>query len=206
MPFLPPPDPGIEISIASIGMSKGLSQTDGMQIVGRGELAFGNVYIGTLAKNLDSPSASGELQFSAGGRFKLKAVEVTAAVAYKRWLDASPGTDKEAAEFNLSASRKMGKVTPRVQLIYSPDDLGSTTYSIYAEAGLGWKPVADLTLSANVGRRRRGNGLGYASANIGAAYALTKSFTAEVRLYDTNKSDIDEPYKRRVVAALRAKF
>ena len=71
MPFLPPPDPGIEISIASTGMSKGISQTDGAQLVARGELAFGNAYVAALAKNLDSPSTEGELQLSAGGRLKL---------------------------------------------------------------------------------------------------------------------------------------
>lgn len=206
MPFLPPADPGIEISIASTGMSKGISQTDGAQIVARGELAFGNVYVAALAKNLDSPSTEGELQLSTGGRFKLGKADVAVSVAYKKWLDTTGQPDDEAAEFIVSASRSFGKLTPKAQLIYSPDDLGSTAYSTYAEAGLAWKPVANLTLSANAGRRRRGNGFGYAAFNAGAAYAINRNFTAEIRLYDTNKSDVDEPYRRRIVAALRAKF
>lgn len=206
MPFLPPPDPGIEISIASTGMSKGISQTDGVQVVGRGELAFGKVYVAALAKNLTSPSTEGELQLSAGGRFKLRRADVAVSVAYKKWLDTSGRPDDEAAELTASVSQAVGKVTPRLQLIYSPDDLGSTTYSIYGEAGLGWKPVSSVTLSANIGRRRRGNGVGYTSANIGATYALTGNLTAELRLYDTNKSNVDDPFKRRLVAALRAKF
>ena len=206
MPFLPPPDPGIEISVASTGMSKGISQTDGAQIVGRGELAFGNVYVAALVKNLDSPSTEGELQLSTGGRFKLGKADVAVSVAYKRWLDTSGRPDDEAAEMIVSASRTFGKVTPRVQLIYSPDDLGSTAHSIYAEAGIGWKPISNLILSANAGRRRRGNGFGYAAFNVGAAYAMSRNFSAEIRLYDTNKSEVGEPYKRRVVGMLRAKF
>lgn len=206
MPFLPPADPGIEISIASTGMSKGISQTDGAQLVGRGELAFGKLYLGVLAKNLTSPSTEGELQLSAGGRFKLQRAEIAVSIAYKKWLDTTGNPDDEAAELIVSASQTVGKVTPRFQLIYSPDDLGSTRYSIYGEAGIGWKPIPGLTISTNIGRRRRGNGIEYSSANVGAAYALTRNFTAELRLYDTNKSEVDDAYKRRVVAALRAKF
>ena len=206
MPFLPPPDPGIEISIATTGMSKGLSQTDGVQVVGRGELAFGGVYVAALGKNLDSSSTEGEFQLSAGGRFRLRKADINVSVAYKRWLDTTGNPDEEAAELGVSVSRTFGKITPRFQLIYSPDDLGSTTYSIYGEAGIGWKPIRDLTLSANLGRRVRGNGLEYTSANVGIAYAVHKNFTAEVRLFDTNKSDVDEPYKRRLVGVLRAKF
>ena len=206
MPFLPPPDPGIEISIASTGMSKGISQTDGPQIVARGELAFGDFYLAGLAKNLDSANSGGELQLSTGGRFKLGKADIAVSVAYKRWIDPAEQQDDEAAELVVSASRAFGKVTPRAQLVYSPDDLGSTNHSTYAEVGIGWKPMSSLTLSANVGRRRRGNGVGYAAFNAGLAYAFSRNFTAEARWYDTNKSDVDEPYKRRVVALVRAKF
>lgn len=187
-------------------MSKGISQTDGPQIVARGELAFGNIYIAGLAKNLDSPNTEGEFQLSTGGRFKLGKADFGVSVAYKKWVDTTGQPDDEAAELAVSASRAFGTVTPRVLLIYSPDDLGSTTHSTYAEAGIGWKPISSLTLSANVGRRRRGNGFGYAAFNVGAAYALSPNFTAEVRWFDTNKSEVDEPYKRRVVALVRAKF
>ena len=44
---LPPPDPGVEIVLATRGYSKGLAQTDGVQGIGRVELVFGSV---TLAK------------------------------------------------------------------------------------------------------------------------------------------------------------
>lgn len=206
MPFLPPPVPVIEISIATTGMSKGISQTDDAQVVARGEVAFGNVYIAALGKNLDAPNTEGELQLSTGGRFKLATVDVAVSVAYKRWLDTVGNPDDEAAELSVSASRTFGKVTPRIQLIYSPDDLGSTAHSTYVEAGIGWKPISNLTLSANAGRRRRGNSFGYFAFNAGAAYAFSRNFTAEVRLFDTNKSNVDEPYKRRVVGVLRAKF
>ena len=206
MPFLPPIDPGIEVSVATRGISKGISQTDGVQIVGRGELALGSVYLAALGKNLDSPNTEGELQFSTGGRFKIAKADVAVSIAYKKWLDTSGHPDDEAAELVISASRGFGSLTPRAQLTYSPDDLGTTTHSVYAEAGLAWKAASKLTVSANLGRRSRGKGLEYTAANVGVAYALTRNFNAELRLFDTNKSNVDEPYRQRVVALLRAKF
>lgn len=205
MPFLPPPDPAIEITVATKGMSKGLAQTDGGQVVVRGELAFGRLYVGGLAKNLADATADAELQYALGGRFKVAKVDVNLSAAYKRLVDART-TDSEAAEFGMTATRSFGNFVPRLQLIYSPDDLGSTDHSIYAEGGVGWRPDKLVQLSANVGHRIRGNGLDYTSGNLGLSFALNQNFTAEARLYDTDKSDAGDPFKRRFVGSLRAKF
>lgn len=207
MPFLPPPpDPGIEIVLATKGMSKGLSQTDDAQLVVRGELAFGSFFLGGLAKNLDAPNTEGELQFSAGGKTKLAGFDVTVSAAAKKWVDTTGHPDDVAAELNFTASRAFGKLTPRVQVIYSPDDLGSTTHSTFAEAGLGFKIHPKLQLSANLGRRERGNSPDYWAGNVGAAFTISRNFTAELRYYDTDKSNLDEPFERRLVGAIRAKF
>lgn len=206
MPLLPPPDPAIEIVLASTGMSKGLSQTEGAQVVGRGELAFGNFFLSVLGKNLTSPSTEGEVQLGAGGRLRLGGFDVTVSATAKKWVDTTGDPDAEAAEFTASAQRSFGKLTPRVQVIYSPDDLGSTTHSVFAEGGLGWKIHPKVQLSANIGRRERGNSPDYWAGNVGAALTINRNFTAEVRYYDTDKSDLDEPFDERIVAALRAKF
>ena len=51
MPFdLPPPDPGIEISVATRGMSKGIAQTEGPQMIARSSVKFGDVQFGDLAR------------------------------------------------------------------------------------------------------------------------------------------------------------
>jgi hypothetical protein len=205
LPFLPPPDPAIEISVATKGMSKGLAQTDGGQVVVRGELGFGSLFVGGLAKNLADATADGEMQLSAGTRLKAWKVELSVSAAYKNWVD-SRSPDAEAAEFNMTASRPFGAVTPRFQLIYSPDDLGSTDYSIYVESGLGWKLSKTLQFSANVGRRKRGNGPEYTAGNVGLAFAVNRSFTAELRLYDTDKSGAGDNFRRRAVALMKARF
>lgn len=206
MPFLPPPDPAIEIVLASKGMSKGLSQTEGAQLVARGELAFGNFFVNALAKNLTSPSTEGEVQLGAGGRVKLGGFDVTVSATAKKWVDTTGDPDAEAAELSATAQRAFGKLTPRVQVIYSPDDLGSTSQSVFAEGGIGWKLHPKLQLSANIGRRERGKSPDYWAGNVGAALTITRNFTAELRYYDTDKSDLDEPFDERIVAALRARF
>jgi hypothetical protein len=206
MPFLPPPDPGFEISVATRGMSKGLSQTDGMQVVGRGELAFGPFFVSALGKNITSPTADAELQFATGTRFKVDGTDVGVAATLKRLVGLDGQKNPTALELSANVSHPFGKLTPKVQLIYSPDDLGSTTYSLYAEGGVTWKLHPKIQLSANIGRRHRGNALDYTSANVGAAVTITSNFTGEVKLYDTNKSDMGDPFKRRLVASLKAKF
>jgi hypothetical protein len=206
MPFLPPPDPGIEVIVASKGMSKGLSQTDGGQIVTRGELAFGHIYAFGLAKNLASAVADGEAQLGVGGRTKIHGIDVAVSAAYKTWVDPQGNPDSEAVEFGMTATRTFGAVIPRFQLVYSPDDLGATTHSLYAETGVGWKATRWLQVGANIGRRQRGNGVDYTSENIGAAITISRNFSADLRFYDTNQSDKGDPFKSRLVASARAKF
>ena len=61
MPFdLPPPDPGFEISVASRGMSKGIAQTDGPQVIVRASARSGVLEAGGQWKNVSSDTAWGE--------------------------------------------------------------------------------------------------------------------------------------------------
>ena len=63
---LPPPDPGIEIVVASRGYSKGLAQTDGVQVRAQPELAFGPVYVAVYAKNDSDAYLVGKRLIEAG--------------------------------------------------------------------------------------------------------------------------------------------
>ena len=53
----PSPDPGIEISAFSQGMSKGLRQSEGVQILVRPEVAVGPLFVAAFYKNITSPTA-----------------------------------------------------------------------------------------------------------------------------------------------------
>lgn len=57
---LPPLDPGIEIVVASRGMSKGIAQTEGPQLVAKPFIQLGPVQFGGQWKNVSSAVADSE--------------------------------------------------------------------------------------------------------------------------------------------------
>jgi len=205
MADLPPAVPAAEFTLASTGMSKGLAQTDGPQAIARGELGFGPRYIAAYAKNGTSPAAEGEAAASIGVRTKAQGVTLGASAAWKRALDPHSGSDANALEINGFASRALGPVTPRVSLTWSPDDLGSTGRTIFAELGGAWRLRKSLSASGAVGRRERSGGLDYTAWNAGLAWTPAKPLTLDLRYHDTNRGTA-HPYRARVVASARLKF
>src|SRR5436305_562415 len=85
---LPSPDPGIEIIAASQGMSKGLRQTDGVQILVRPEVAIGPLFLGAYWKNVTSSTADGEAAVMAGLRRRVRGFDLSFSAAYKWNTDA----------------------------------------------------------------------------------------------------------------------
>jgi uncharacterized protein (TIGR02001 family) len=203
---LPPPDPSLEIVIASQGMSKGLRQTDGMQLVVRPEIAFGHAYAGLLAKNVTSPVTDAEGHAFVGYRTRAGAFELNASIGYHRQLGVDGPADDDRFEFFVSAVRPVGPVTARLSATYSPDDFGATRQSLYLEGGASVDVLAGASLSANLGRRERGGAPDYTAFNAGASYTVRRIVTLDLRYYDTAQSGLGEIYAPRVVAALRLRF
>jgi uncharacterized protein (TIGR02001 family) len=202
---LPPPVPAIEFNLATTGMSKGLAQTEGPQALVRGELAFGHLYVGAYAKNVTSTSAEGEAAGVIGVRTSLAGFDVGASAAWKRAIDPAPGSDANAVELNTFASRRLGSVTPRLAVTWSPDDVGSTGRTVFVEAGASYKLEKSLSVSAAVGRRERTGGLDYTAWNMGGAWTPVKPVTLDLRYHNTNRGG-DYPYKARFVGSARLKF
>lgn len=203
---LPPLDPAIEIVIATRGMSKGLAQTNGPQIVGRAQVAAGDYSIGGQYKNVTSSGADGEWSAFAGFGAKARGFNLRAAIAYKILVGADAREDSDAVEISASAARPLGPVAARISLVYSPDDLGGTRSSLYAELGASWEPAKGTAVSANAGRRTRGGGPDYISFNGGLTQTLSGNFTADFRYYDTGESELGTAYRGRFVASLSTKF
>jgi hypothetical protein len=202
---LPPPDPGIEISLASRGYSKGLAQTDVPQLLVRGELVFGPVYLAAIAKNVTSPLFDGETFAIVGLRKKVGGFNLAGSAAWRRMIAPVGTVDANALELNATVSRAIGRLTPQISVTWSPDDLGSTRRSTYTEAGAGYRLAKGLTLSAAVSRRERRAGLDYTAYNAGLGYALDKRLTLGLRYYDTNRGG-DPIYKQRLVLSALAKL
>jgi hypothetical protein len=205
-PCLPPPDPGVEIVLATRGYSKGLAQTDGVQGIGRVELVFGAVTLGTQYKNISSPTAAGEASFSAGWKGKALGFDLGAAVAWKQLIGLRNQVDADSFELTPSVSRKLGPLTARLSLVYSPNDLGRTGESAWIEGGAAWKVTGKTSVSAYLGRRERAGATDYTAFNLGETQTLFKGVTAELRYHDSARSGLGENFEGRLVGALRARF
>ena len=203
---LPPPDPGFEIVVASRGYSKGLAQTDGVQVVARPELAFGPVYLGFYVKNVSSSSSDGEAGPSAGFRTRAAGFDLAASATWKMSIAPRGADNDDALELAGSIARRLGPVTARFGVTWSPNDLGATGETVWAEGGLSYNLRRSTTLSANLGRRERGGGPDYTAFNVGITQALPQGFSADLRWHDTSRSGLGDPFEARLIASLRLRL
>lgn len=204
---LPPPDPTILIELASTGISKGLAQTRGPQLVVRPALTFGIFSVEANAKNIENNEDHGaELALSAGVAGKAAGFDLSARGGLKSIHGIAAQSDRRAFEMRLEAVRKFGAVRATATLTYSPDDTGSTRQSTFAEGGLAWDVRKGTRIGARLGRRERGGSPDYTAYNVGITQDIIPQLAADVRLFDTGSSELGYAFRRRLVASLRAKF
>jgi hypothetical protein len=203
---LPPPDPGIEITIASRGMSKGIAQTEGPQLVARPYVQLGSFQVGGQWKNLSSSVAGGEAAPFVSVASKLGQFQLGIGVAYKFQTGVREPTDDKSWEFTGNVSRRFGKLGLRLAAVYSPDDLGGAERSIYVEGGPTLEIGKTTRMSAGVGRRERVSGDDYTAFNAGVTKTMFKGMTVDVRFYGTDRSDLGEFFEDRLVASARMAF
>jgi len=186
-------------------MSKGIAQTEGPQLLVRGELTFEDFYLGAQAKNVSSSTADGEAAALIGIRESVAGFDVGASAAWKRAISPVGGSDVNSLEFSGSVARSIGALTPRVSIVWSPDDVGTTGRTVFAEAGASYVVSRSVVASAAVGRRHRIGGADYTAWNAGLSWTAYKHFSVDVRYYDSD-GDTGQPYRARVVAAGRLSF
>lgn len=200
---LPPPDPGIELAIASRGMSKGIAQTDGPQVIARPFMQMGIVQVGAQWKNLSSAAASGEAALFISMGPQLGQFQFNMGVAYKIYTGVREPADDKSWEFTGSVTRKFGKAGLRFAAVYSPDDAGGAKRSLFVEGGSTLELGKSTRMLAGIGRRDRVNGSDYTAFNAGIARTLFKGVNVEARFYGTNKSGLGESFEDRLVLSTR---
>ena len=205
MPGLATPVPAIEFNLSSTGMSKGIAQTTGPQFLARGEVAFGTLFVGAYAKNVDSSTYDGEAGALVGIRTKASGFDLGFSAALKRAIDPSRGSDSTALELSANAGRKFGPWNPRVSVVWSPNDLGGTRRTVFAEAGASYRVSPALSASTAVGRRERTGGADYDAWNAGVTWQPLKPVSIDLRYYDTDGGGA-QPYRARAVLSARARF
>ncbi|WP_294172594.1 TorF family putative porin [uncultured Sphingomonas sp.] len=203
---LPPPDPAIELSVATRGYSKGIAQTEGPQLLVRPELQLGPALLSVYAKNVTSPTSDGEAGISGGYRFGLAGLDVAATVVVKTLLDPSNGVDATALELIGGLSRTSGPFSGRLNYFFSPDELGTTRRSHYLEGSGTYGLGRGFSASAGLGVRRRVASPNYVSYNAGASYKISDQLTADLRWFGNDRSELGAFFKDRLVGTLRARF
>jgi hypothetical protein len=203
---LPPPEPGIEVVVATRGMSKGVAQSEGPQLVARPFIQLGPVQAGMQWKNVSSAVAGGEAAAFANVAPKLGDFQLNLGVAYKFQTGVREPTDDKSWEFTGGVTRKFGKVSLRISAVYSPDDLGSAERSIFVEGGPTVEIGKSTRISGAVGRRDRIKGDDYTAFNLGVTQTIFKGVSVDARYYGTNRSDISELFEDRFVATARMAF
>ena len=202
---LPPLDPGIEFSVASQGMSKGILQSEGPQFIPRAYVQIGTVQVGGQWKNVTSPVAEGEGALFATWQRKFGVVQLTAGATFKFQTDVAEPTDDQALELNASAGSKWGKFGLRASAVYSPDDFGAAGRSLYVESGPSYDLTKTVRISASVGRRSRRGSLDYTSFNAGISKTVGP-IVVDARYFDTAQSELGKPYRGRIVVSGRLSF
>lgn len=205
MTGLPAAIPAIEFNLSSTGMSKGIAQTTKLQSLGRGELALGPLFVGAYAKNVDSSTAHGEAAALVGLRTKAAGLDLAVSAGWKRAINPAPDSDRSALEVNATATRKVGRLIPRLTVAWSPDDLGGTRRTVFAEGGASYSFSPMLSGSAAIGRRERSGGPDYSAWNAGLTWQTLKPLSVDMRYYDTSRGN-PQPYRARAVISARAKF
>lgn len=203
MPFgLPPVDPAIELFVASHGMTQGLSQSDGPQIIPRAYLRFGEVQIGAFWRNIDSPVANGiGVLFGRWGT-KTRRTQFDVVLLYRTRTGARRPTVLHAWEMDGTLRRSFGRFGVRLNAEYAPREfeLGP---SLFIEIGPSVQLAKGTSLFANLGRRERRGAPEYTAINLGISRIVGKNLVIDGRYYATDRSEIGPRYHGRLVFSAR---
>jgi hypothetical protein len=203
---LPPLDPQFEMVVSSRGMSKGIEQADEPQVIPKAFVEIGDAQFGGQWKNVTSSTGTGEASAFVNASRDFGHFSFTIGAAYKVQTGAVPGADTDSLELSTAVSRRCGRLWLGLNAFYSRDDLGERRSSLYVEGGPAFALTKTLRVSANLGTRTRTHGPDYIAGNIGITKTLAGHLGMDLRLYQTNRHDLSDIYRRRVVIAGRWAF
>lgn len=116
---LPPLDPAVEVIVASRGMSKGIAQSDGPQLVFKPFVKSGDVQLGAQWKNVSSSAASGEGAIFVGLTREVAKFQLSLQASHKFQTEVREPAEDHSWEFTGTISRKFGRLSVRAQAVYS---------------------------------------------------------------------------------------
>lgn len=223
--------PALAVAVIALGMA-GIASPGFAQSV-EGQIGVASEYIGKgLGKSAGDPSLSGSIEVEARGFYASvfastadlsqgSDAEIISAVGYRPEiaafdLDLSvinrdlPGTradvDSNYMEYQADVSRKLGPVSTRLRVNYTPDGFAATREAWWVELQGGIALDDRTRATASLADRRADGGAEYAAWNAGVKRKLTDKIALDVRWYDTDGHSYGEAYEGRLVGTLSLSF
>ena len=205
------PSVSFNVGAASDYVFRGYSQTDSKpQVYGGADLGVGIFYAGAWLSNVDfGDSTSMEYDLYAGFKPTLGPVSLDVGLVRYGYTNQEDGADLDFWEGKLAGSVAAGKGTVGGALYYTPENFGQTGQATYVELN-GSMPIAEkLSVSGAVGHQALEGDGDYETWNLGLGYAINDVFGLDLRYWDTNVEESNDPAKltsARVVVGLKAAF
>lgn len=193
-----------QIGVASQYVGKGLGKSDGEpSVFGSAEISRGAFYASVFASTAKlSQGSDAEIVGAIGWRPEAAGFDFDLSVVNRDLPGTRAGVDANFWEYQADASRKLGPVTARLRVNYTPDGFAATEEAWWIE-GQGSIAVGPRTrASAAYAERSADGGADYSAWNLGVKHKLTDRFALDVRWYDTDSHELGDNYDGRLVGAL----
>lgn len=197
-------DVGVELGVASQYVGKGLGKSGGDPSVnGEVEVSTGQVYASVFASSAETSQGShAEVITAVGWRPEFAGFAFDVQVMNRDLPGARDGVDENYWEYQADVSRKLGPVSTRLRVNYSPDGFAATREAWWVELQGGVALDGATRLTVAVADRSADGGAEYLAWNAGVKRKLTDRLAVDVRWYDTDSHVLGENYEGRLVGAL----
>lgn len=197
-----------QIGVASEYVGKGAGKSAGEpSVFGSIEVESGAFYASAFASSADlSSGAHAEIITAVGYRPEFAGFEFDVSAMNRDLPGSNPGYDRNYWEYQADASRKLGPVSTRLRVNYTPDGAGGTQEAWWIELQGGVAIDGKTKLTVAVADRSADGGAEYAAWNAGVKRKLTENLALDVRWYDTDGHSFGEPYEGRLVGSLALSF
>lgn len=197
-----------ELGAGSDNRSKGASKSGNDPYV-FGEVQFNaanGFYADAEFETIDSSGSRVETEVEAGWQYSAFGLDFDTSASHKWRLDANPGHDDAAWEYQFDVIKDFGAVDTRFRVEHSPDGLGSTEAWTWIEGRVRLPLTDRLKASATLGRREQDNSPDYTGWNAGVVWTVTDTTSLDLRWHGTDIEEQGEQYEDALVASVLVAF
>jgi uncharacterized protein (TIGR02001 family) len=197
-----------EVSIATDGVTKGVSDSDGNgQFAVELKAKRGPFYAEIKLKNIkNADGARRQVQPAVGFRPQLGPYKLNLMITQRNLKGTREGIDNEFIEYQADISRRWGKSGARLTYMFTPDGYGRTKAARWTSLSLNRALTKGVTLSGGYALRRTKPARNYAAYNLGLISALSQDLSLDIRYYSTDKHEFGKRFKDRTVIDLTRSF